>query len=254
MKKIIFTMLTLLAMANICSAQKYFDKQKISSGNDSLSYAIGLVMAESLGQQGFNDLNATALGKAFADVQLNKPTVMNNEQAEEFIHNYFAKVTAEKNEKAKAAEQQFLENNLKEPGVKVTESGLQYIVIKEGNGKRPTIDNSVKIHYEGKLTNGMLFDSDFENDEPTQFNLDNLISGMSEGIMLMSEGSEYTFYIPSELGYGEFSPAEEIPAYSTLVFNVVLISVEDKMPEGQYDVDIDDMEKYFSIEESESDN
>ncbi len=243
-------MLALMAIANMCLAQKYFDKQKLATTNDSLSYAIGLVMAESLGQQGFNDLNATALGKAFAEVQQNSPTAMTNEQAEEFIHNYFAKITAEKNEKAKAAEKLFLENNLKEPGVKVTESGLQYIVIKEGTGKRPTIDNSVKIHYEGKLTDGTLFDSDFDNEEPTQFNLDNLITGMSEGIMLMNEGAEYIFYIPSDLGYGDYSPAEVIPAYSTLVFNVVLISVEDKIEEANpYNIDLNEMGNLFDSDD-----
>jgi len=242
-------MLTLMAIANVCSAQKYFDKLKIATDNDSLSYAVGIVMAEALGGQGLTDINATALGKAFADVQQNKSVAMTNEMAEVYIQNYLAKISAEKKEKAKAAEKEFLSNNLKEPGVKATESGLQYMVVKEGTGKRPTIDNSVKIRYEGKLIDGTMFDSDFENDEPTQFNLDNLITGMSEGIMLMTEGSEYTFWIPSELAYDDYSPAEQIPAYSTLVFNVVLISVEEKLKEGQWDVNIDDMEDVLEIGE-----
>lgn len=243
MKRLIFTLAMLIGICAMANAQKHFDKIKISSSRDSLSYAIGMVLCQNLAEQDISDIDPTIVGKAFRDILANKTPSFANDDAERLIEEYFAKVNAERAEKAMKAEKEFFENNAKEPGVKTTESGIQYIVVKEGNGKKPTLENSVKIHYEGKLTNGDIFDSDLDSDEPTQFNLDNLIQGMAEGIMMMSEGSEYILYIPSELGYGSYSPAEVIPPYSTLVFDVELISVEDKIvEEDNYQINLDDMD------------
>ena len=132
------------------------------------------------------------------------------------------------------AEKEFLAANAQDPDVMVTESGLQYRIVKEGNGKRPSDTSGVRVHYEGKLIDGTVFDSSFDSDEPVEFNVDGLIPGMTEGLKLMSEGAEYILYIPSELGYGAFSPAEIIPAYSTLIFNVELLQVTDRI---KYDDD-----------------
>jgi FKBP-type peptidyl-prolyl cis-trans isomerase len=106
-----------------------------------------------------------------------------------------------------------------------TESGLQYKMIKAGNGKKPSASNTVKVHYEGKLIDGTVFDSSKKRREPIEFRLDQVIKGWTEGLQLMDEGSVYELYIPYELGYGE-RPMGNIPAYSTLVFNVELLEIK----------------------------
>ena len=124
---------------------------------------------------------------------------------------------------------EFLAENAKKDGVTVTDSGLQYEVIKEGKGAKPTADDTVTVHYTGKLTDsaGTVFDSSKERGQPATFPLGNVIKGWTEGVALMPEGSEYRLYIPSELGYGD-QEVGNIPAGSVLVFDVELISIEKK--------------------------
>lgn len=123
------------------------------------------------------------------------------------------------------ADNEFLVENAKKAGVKTTESGLQYTVEKEGTGKQPKATDIVEVHYEGKLINGQVFDSSFSRGTPIEFPLNQVIPGWTEGLQLMKEGSEYTFYIPSELGYGA-NGSGPIPPNSTLIFKVQLISVK----------------------------
>lgn len=119
----------------------------------------------------------------------------------------------------------FLAENAKKDGVKTTASGLQYTVQKEGTGKQPKATDTVEVHYEGKLLNGEVFDSSFTRGTPIEFPLNQVIAGWTEGLQLMKEGAEYTFYIPSDLGYGP-SGSGPIPPNSTLIFKVQLISVK----------------------------
>jgi FKBP-type peptidyl-prolyl cis-trans isomerase FklB len=125
----------------------------------------------------------------------------------------------------KAEGEKFLAENALRDGVKVTESGLQYEVLKQGNGRKPTATDRVKVHYHGTLTNGTVFDSSVERGEPTSFGLNQVIAGWTEGLQLMPVGSKYRFYIPQELGYGERA-AGQIPPYSTLIFEVELLDIE----------------------------
>ena len=125
----------------------------------------------------------------------------------------------------KAEGEQFLAENALKEGVKVTESGLQYEVLKEGKGKRPNATDRVKVHYHGTLINGTVFDSSVERGEPITFGLNQVIAGWTEGVQLMPVGSKYRFYIPQELGYGS-RPAGQIPPYSTLIFEVELLGIE----------------------------
>lgn len=245
MKKIILTMAVLLGLCGLGSAQKYYSKVKLTNHSDSVSYAVGIILAGSVNENGFHDVSPDAIGKAFRDV-IDNNLSMTEDMAIDIVTVESERIVEQKEAEAKAMEKEFLENNAKEPGVKVTESGLQYLVIKEGNGKRPTTDNQVKINYEGKLINGDVFDSSYDNDEPTTLDVDSVIDGMSEGLQLMSEGSEYILYIPYELGYGSYSPGDFLPAYSTLIFSVELISVEDKPADGDTDdegiqLDLDDL-------------
>lgn len=121
--------------------------------------------------------------------------------------------------------EEFLEANKAKEGVKVTESGLQYEVIKMGKGKKPAATDRVKVHYHGTLIDGTVFDSSVERGEPASFGLNQVISGWTEGLQLMPVGSKFRFYIPSELGYGE-RQAGSIPPYSVLIFEVELLSIE----------------------------
>lgn len=119
----------------------------------------------------------------------------------------------------------FLTENAKKPGVVTTASGLQYLVIKEGTGAKPTASSEVKVDYEGKLVDGSVFDSSIKRGEPLTFGLSQVIPGWTEGLQLMKEGAHYRFFIPAKLGYGETGAGEAIPPNSTLIFDVTLIKV-----------------------------
>ncbi len=120
----------------------------------------------------------------------------------------------------------FLEENKKKEGVKTTESGLQYKVITEGSGAKPSATDEVTVHYTGMLTDGRVFDSSVERGQPISFPLNRVIAGWTEGLQLMSEGSKYTLFIPSALGYGEQgAPGSIIEPNATLIFDVELIKI-----------------------------
>lgn len=239
MKKIIVSILAVIIVTNIASAQKYFDKAKISNKQDSLSYSIGVLLASNMAKEGI-DYDATLVGKAFRDVAQKETWEISAEDANTFIQNYFQEIEERtKQEKVKESDKFFAENAKKE-GVVTTESGLQYKIIKKGNGKRPCDTCDVSVHYEGRLIDGTVFDTSYDQEEPITLNPQYVIQGMSEGILLMDEGSQYELYIPWNLAYGEYSPAEIIPAYSSLVFTVDLVSIlypEDAQNADQFDDD-----------------
>jgi FKBP-type peptidyl-prolyl cis-trans isomerase FklB len=129
----------------------------------------------------------------------------------------------------KIAGQKFLDENKGKEGVKVTATGLQYKVIKEGKGKTPTANDKVTVNYEGKLLDGKIFDSSFDRKKPETFPVTGVIKGWTEGLMLMKEGGSYELYIPSDLAYGD-AGNNSIPGGSTLIFKVDLIKVEGAAP------------------------
>ena len=226
MKKIIIIIAAILALSDFATAQKYYNKVKLTTTEDSVSYSIGFLMAKNFVDQGWDFIKTDALAKAFSDVLNNKTLAIEEDKLKDILNTYMEKVENEQSEKAK------------DPDVKTTESGLQYRIVKEGNGKKPADTSGVRVHYEGKLIDGTIFDSSFDNEEPVEFNVDGLIPGMTEALKLMSEGSEYIIYIPSDLGYGSYSPAEIIPAYSTLIFDLELIQVIDRIKDDD-DIDLD---------------
>ena len=131
-----------------------------------------------------------------------------------------------KGKTAKAEGEKFLQENALREEVKTTESGLQYEVLVQGKGKKPTAEQTVKVHYEGTLIDGTVFDSSYQRGEPIEFPLNGVIKGWTEGLQLMPVGSIYKLYIPYELGYGEHAAGQSIPPYSTLIFKVELLDIK----------------------------
>jgi FKBP-type peptidyl-prolyl cis-trans isomerase len=146
-------------------------------------------------------------------------------EAQEKFQQGYAAMKNKQSEGQREAESAFLAENSKKPGIIVTASGLQYEVLTEGSGAKPTADDTVRVNYEGSLSNGTVFDSSYTRGEPAQFPLRGVIPGWTEGIQLMSVGGKYRFYIPSELGYGPQGAGQQIPPYSALVFEVELLDI-----------------------------
>ena len=142
---------------------------------------------------------------------------------------------------------EFLEENAKNDSVKVTESGLQYIVLKEGKGIKPGPTDKVVVHYTGKLIDGRVFDSSLDDGEPATFGVDQVIAGWTEGLQLMSEGSEYRLFIPSELAYGSKGSKGSILPNSTLIFDVKLLKVEPQHYKHIYQLKSILIDKYLLV-------
>ncbi len=200
------------------------------TSNDTTSYAIGMSVARSFKDQGLEvDVNMVANG--MRDFFAGSPK-LTQEQFQAALTALQAKAMermqaaqqAQAGDNAKKGEA-FLAENKKDSKVKVTESGLQYKVIKEGSGKKPTKENTVKVHYTGKLIDGTVFDSSVERGEPAEFPLSGVISGWTEGLQLMSVGSKYTLFLPPNLAYGANGAGQTIGPNATLVFDVELIEI-----------------------------
>ena len=192
---------------------------------DKFSYAIGLGIGLNLLSMGAQGINVEDFAQAIADVLNRKETAISHNEAREIVNKYFMeleeKMNAENIEKGKA----FLAENAKKEGIVTLPSGLQYEVITEGNGKKPSATDKVKCHYEGTLIDGTLFDSSIKRGQPAVFGVNQVIRGWVEALQLMSEGSKWRLFIPSELGYGAQQAGEMIPPHSTLIFEVELIEV-----------------------------
>lgn len=195
---------------------------------DKLSYAWGMALGQQLRAMGVSDLNKEDFDKAVHAAFDGKETEMTPEEANKLIQEYLQELTAKKEAQIKAVGEKFLAENKKNENVKVTASGLQYVVEKEGTGAQPTATDEVTVHYTGKLLDGTVFDSSVSRGEPATFPLNRVIPGWTEGVQLMKEGAKYTFFIPSDLAYGPQGVPNAIPPHSTLIFDVELIKVVKK--------------------------
>ena len=192
---------------------------------DKLSYAWGLAMGQQLRGMGVKDLNVEDYAAAVKAVFEGTESAIPFEEAQTLINEYLQNLEEEMTKAAREAGEKFLKENKKNEGVKVTASGLQYVVEKEGEGAQPTATDEVTVHYTGKLLNGQVFDSSVQRGEPATFPLNRVIPGWTEGVQLMKEGAKYTFFIPSDLAYGPQGIPNAIPPHSTLIFEVELIKV-----------------------------
>ena len=200
---------------------------------DKVSYALGLGIGRQLAQMGANDFSIEAFAAAIKDVIAGNELKVSNREAQTIVQEYFRKKEeklnaerAEKGKVAKAEGEKYLAENAKKEGVTVLPSGLQYMVLKEGNGNKPKATDTVKCHYEGFLIDGTVFDSSVERGEPAEFALNQVIAGWTEGLQLMQEGAKYRFFIPYILGYGEGGAGASIPPFATLIFDVELLEVK----------------------------
>ena len=200
---------------------------------DKLSYALGIGIGTQLRGMGATNLNIDDFAQAIKDAIAGKKLKVDNKEAQTLVNNFFAEqqarkeaAAAEAGRAAKAVGEDFLAENAKKDNIVVLPSGLQYEVIREGNGKKPSATSKVQCHYEGTLIDGTKFDSSYDRGEPATFGLNQVIAGWTEGLQLMSEGAKYRFFIPYNLGYGERGAGASIPPYAALVFDVELIEVQ----------------------------
>ena len=199
---------------------------------DKVSYALGLGIGQQLAQMGATELNIDDFALAIKDVLAGKELQVSHREAQQIVQSYFAaqeeKINKQRQEAGKQHKEQgekYLAENAKKDGVITLPSGLQYQVLKEGNGKKPTAKDQVKCHYEGFLIDGTVFDSSVQRGEPAVFGLQQVIAGWTEGLQLMQEGAKYRFFIPYRLAYGEGGAGASIPPFATLIFDVELIKV-----------------------------
>ncbi|MBQ3960703.1 MAG: FKBP-type peptidyl-prolyl cis-trans isomerase [Muribaculaceae bacterium] len=194
---------------------------------DKLSYALGLSMGQNFKGSGVAKLNIDDFADALRAVYDDTEKKMTYDEAKQVVTEFFTNLEAEARANNERLGKEFLENNKKQEGVKVTASGLQYQIVKEGTGIKPGPNDVVTVHYTGRLIDGTVFDSSVERGEPATFAVGQVIPGWVEGLQMMNEGSAWRFFIPSELAYGSHGTGP-IQPNSTLIFDVQLIKVTKK--------------------------
>ena len=192
---------------------------------DKVSYALGMSIGHQLQQMNDTDLNIDDFAQAITDV-FNGDAKLSDAEAQAAVQDFFSRKAEEQAKAAKAEGENFLAENAKKEGVKTLPSGLQYKVLREGDGRKPSATDKVECHYEGTLINGEVFDSSYRRGETATFGLNQVIKGWTEGLQLMQEGAKYRFFIPYNLAYGEHGAGQSIPPYAALIFDVELIKVK----------------------------
>jgi len=193
---------------------------------DKVSYALGLSMGQNLMGSGVESLCYQDLAKGIEDVLTHQQPQISYQEAQQVLGKYFEELEAKVAGQAKAEGEKFLAENAKREGVKTTASGLQYEVLEPSLGQKPKATDTVRVHYEGTLIDGTVFDSSYRRGESITFPLNGVIRGWTEGLQLMSIGSKYKFFIPYQLAYGERGAGASIPPYAALIFTVELLGIE----------------------------
>ena len=192
---------------------------------EKVSYSLGVNVATGVKAQGLDTIDANAVAKAFKDVFEGNDLDISEEESMEVLQAYFGKLQAAAQEKAGEAGATYLAENAAKEGVITTESGLQYEVLTEGNGAKPTAADQVTVHYHGMLTDGVVFDSSVDRGEPAKFGVTQVIPGWIEALQLMSVGDKWKLTIPSNLAYGDKGAGGMIEPNATLVFEVELLGI-----------------------------
>lgn len=231
MNRITCKMAAILAVSVAAMTAPVLAQSRLVSEKDRLSYWIGMDVARSITPYR-DEVNPTIVAQAISDILSGRTPRMTAEEADEVRQAFIARIKYQ--QQAEAAEvasqnlaegQAFMLDNRTKAGVVTTATGLQYKVIKEGSGARPTAENTVKVHYHGTLLDGTLFDSSVQRGQPDELPLNRVIKGWTEGVQLMTVGSKYIFWVPSELAYGEQGTPGPIGPNKTLVFEVELLDI-----------------------------
>lgn len=203
---------------------------KLKTQSDSVSYALGILIAQNNKQNldnapGKDQINIDIMAEAFRLFLKDEELPMTAETANSCVTGFFQKMYEQTGQDNLEKGNAFLEENRKREGVKTTESGLQYEIIKEGTGAKPTVNDNVKVHYHGTLIDGKVFDSSVERNEPVEFPVNGVIPGWTEALQLMTVGSKWKIYLPSNLGYGERGAGGDIGPNTALIFEVELLDI-----------------------------
>jgi len=200
--------------------------QELKNNLDSVSYSLGILVAQNLKQQGLEGVNTTLVAKGMEDALKNSGAKVDPAGANKLLQEYMMKEQAKKGEKAMAEGKLFLEANAKRKGVTTLPSGLQYEIMTAGTGPVPTKADKVTVHYHGTLLDGTIFDSSVNRGQPATFGVTQVIAGWTEALQLMPKGSKWKLFIPSNLAYGERGgPGGKIGPNTTLIFEVELLEI-----------------------------
>lgn len=207
------------------------DINNISSEAEKIGYSFGYLMGRSNADT-LKDLDLDAFSQGLKTAAAGQQSSLSDEEMTQVLTQYkrqsdakeliVLKQKAEENAKAGKA---FLQENAKKPGIKTTKSGLQYLVLKEGKGKSPSANSNVRVHYEGRLIDGTVFDSSIARQQPVDFRTTQVITGWTEGLQLMKVGAKYRFFIPADLAYGQIGSGDIIEPNSTLIFDIELLEI-----------------------------
>jgi len=229
MKKVLVSILVitnLFAFAQVKKKATATNTQPIlKTANDSLSYALGMSAGNFYKQQGMANINTALCTRGMNDVVKNAKPLFSDQQVNSIIMAYVQKENAAKAADNKKAGAAFLEANKNKPGIIALPSGLQYMVLKEGTGAKPTATDKVKCNYEGSLIDGTVFESSYKNGQPVDFTVNGVIHGWTEALQLMPVGSKWRLFIPSDLAYGDQQASQLIKPGSTLIFDVELLEI-----------------------------
>jgi len=234
MKKLLITVILCLFVLNSISFSEELKKKQIKTlktDKDKVSYSLGLEIGKSF-KALKNDIDLNILWQGFSDSVNEHKLLLSTEESQAVKREFLSRIKQERQSKMKNAAEEnrkegmtFLLDNKTKAGVITTQSGLQYKIIRKGDGPKPKSSDQVKVHYRGSLINGEEFDSSYKRGTPATFRLDAVIKGWQEGLQLMSPGSKYEFFIPSELAYGERGAGSMIGPNATLLFEVELLDI-----------------------------
>jgi FKBP-type peptidyl-prolyl cis-trans isomerase len=221
MKRFLIMIIALIPILTLTSCG---DKEDMSSV-EKFSYALGMDTGRLLLNLE-TEIDSAAFERGVDDVLKEKEPLLTPEEVAAIKGEMYVKIHLRQAEKNKKEGEEFLANNKKREGVITTDSGLQYNVIRKGNGPRPKKTDKVRVHYQGSFVDGTQFDSSYKRGEPAIFQVDKVIPGWTEALQLMNVGSKYRFFIPSNLAYGEQGSPPYIGPNATLIFEVELLGIE----------------------------
>lgn len=237
LKNVVFALVAGMFALSACNLQKNNKgSASLQSENDSVSYSLGVYFGQTIKSQGLDTVNTEVLAKAIEDI-MSAPAatpgdttkkgnaLMSAEQAGMYLSSYFQNLQTKKSDKNLKEGQNFLAQNKSKEGVKTTASGLQYKILKEGNGPSPAASDTVVAHYTGKTIGGKVFDTSMDDGKPLVYPANQLIPGWTEALQLMKVGSKWELYIPAELAYGERGAGPDIGPNSTLIFEMELLGI-----------------------------